>query len=61
MAQRVYENVIKTSRTKGGDGIQMANHVLSVAKRIWSVGNKWEVVHRNPWKFVELSRPNAGS
>ena len=57
MAQRVYENVIKTSRTKGGDGIQMANHVLSVAKRIWSVGNKWEVVHRNPWKFVEPLTP----
>jgi len=57
MAQRVYENIIKTSRTKGGDGIQMANHVLSVAKRIWSVGNKWEVIHRNPWKYVEPLTP----
>jgi len=57
MAQRIYEAVIKQNRTKGGDGIQMANHVLSVAKRMWSVGNKWEVVHRNPWKFVEPLTP----
>lgn len=57
MAQRMYEQVLKTSRTKGGDGVQMANHVLSIAKRIWSVGNKWEVVHRNPWKFVEKLTP----
>ena len=57
IAARVYDSMIRTHRKKGGDGIQMANHVLSVAKRIWSVANKWEVIHRNPWKHVETREP----
>ena len=57
MASRVYDTLVRTHRLQGGDGIQMANHVLSVAKRVWSVANKWEVIHRNPWKFVEKLEP----
>lgn len=57
MAARVYETVMKSHRTRGGDGIVMANHILSVAKRVWSVANKWEVIHRNPWRFVETFSP----
>lgn len=57
MAARVYDSLVKTHRLNGGDGIQMANHVLSVAKRVWSVANKWEVVHRNPWRHVEKLEP----
>ena len=48
MANRVYDALVRTHRVQGGDGIQMANHVLSVSKRVWSVANKWEVIHRNP-------------
>lgn len=57
MAGRLYDTMIRTHRKKGGDGIQMANHVLSVAKRVWSVANKWEVIHRNPWRHVEKLEP----
>ena len=57
MAQRAYETIMKSHRTRGGDGITMANHVLSTAKRVWSVANKWEVLHRNPWRYVEAMTP----
>lgn len=57
MSNRIYDTLVRTHRVQGGDGIQMANHVLSVAKRVWSVANKWEVIHRNPWKFVEKLEP----
>ena len=57
MSNRVYDTLVRTHRVQGGDGMQMANHVLSVAKRVWSVANKWEVIHRNPWKFVEKLEP----
>jgi len=52
MAQRIYDQILIQSRTKG-DGITFANHVNSVAKRVWTIANKWELTHRNPWKFVE--------
>ena len=52
MAQRIYDQILVQSRSKG-DGITFANHCNSVAKRIWTIANKWELTHRNPWKFVE--------
>ncbi len=57
MAQRVYETIMTTHRSRGGSGITMANHVLSVGKRVWSIANKWEVIHRNPWRYVEAMTP----
>lgn len=56
-ANRVYDKLVQLHRTRGGDGIQMANHVLSVAKRVWSVANKWELVHQNPWRHVDKLTP----
>lgn len=58
-ANRVYDKLVQLHRERGGDGIQMANHVLSVAKRVWSVANKWEVIHRNPWRHVDKMTPKS--
>ena len=58
-ANRVYDKLVQLHRERGGDGIQMANHVLSVAKRVWSVANKWEVIHRNPWRHVDKLTPKS--
>lgn len=34
-------------------GPHYAEHIRSAARRVWNLGEKWELLYANPWKHVE--------
>ena len=53
--QHIYWALINDAR--GGDGQRFANYTLQVVTRAWNVLMKYDMLDKNPWSFVERSKP----
>jgi len=53
--QQIYWQLLE-STTK--DGTRFANVTLQIATRAWNVMMKYDVLEKNPWQFVERTRPD---
>jgi len=53
--QHIYWSLIKG--TQGGTGERFANYTLQIVTRAWNVLIKYDMLDKNPWSFVERSKP----
>ena len=53
--QHIYWALI--TGAEGGTGERFANYALQVVTRAWNVLIKYDMLDKNPWSFVERSKP----
>ena len=53
--QHIYWAIINGA--EGGTGERFANYTLQVVTRAWNVLIKYDLLDKNPWSFVERSKP----
>ena len=53
--QHIYWAIINGA--EGGTGERFANYTLQVVTRAWNVLMKYDMLDKNPWSFVERSKP----
>jgi|TARA_R110000824_G_scaffold98068_6_gene234008 hypothetical protein len=53
--QHIYWSLI--TGAEGGTGERFANYALQVVTRAWNVLMKYDMLDKNPWSFVERSKP----
>ena len=51
--QEIYWQLLESA---DGDGIRFANYTLQVVTRAWNVLMKYDLLAKNPWRFVERAR-----
>lgn len=53
--QHIYWQMVASVGT--GKGIRFANYTLQIVTRVWNVLIKYDMIDKNPWCFVERSKP----
>ena len=52
--QKIYWKLLDS--IKSGNGIRFANYTLQIVVRVWNVLLKYDILEKNPWRFVERSK-----
>ena len=53
--QHIYWQMVES--VESGKGIRFANYTLQIVTRVWNVLIKYDMLDKNPWSFIERSKP----
>jgi len=53
--QHIYWQMVES--VESGKGIRFANYTLQIVTRVWNVLIKYDMLDKNPWCFIERSKP----
>ena len=53
--QQIYWALIE-SVNSNSDGVRFANYTIQIVTRVWNVLMKYDLLDKNPWRFVERSK-----
>ena len=51
--QKIYWQLLDSVE---GDGIRFANYTLQIVTRAWNVLMRYDILNKNPWRFVERAK-----